>query len=313
MRVQRSTPGQWSLRSWLRPELVVALGLWASAACGGTDPGVVSVGPAPAAVGVGQHSADAAVVVGDAALAAADASTAVGAAAGDAAAAAQTLHVLFVGNSYTSTNDLPAWVQRLAASEHKPPQIQVEAITPGGVSFADHWMSTGALARIQQGGLTHVVLQAQSVEPVGFTASFEQYGELLIAEVKKAGATPVLYETWARQAGDAVYAETWSGGNPTAMQAGLRSAYVTLAQKAGAREAPVGDAWQTVLSKDSKIPLFAPDGSHPTEHGTYLAACVIYETLTGRSPVGIADHPASVTLAESSTLANVAHATVSAK
>ena len=33
--------------------------------------------------------------------------------------------------------------------------------------------------------------------------------------------------------------------------------------------------------------LYRPDG-HPTVAGTYLAACVVYETILGRSPVGIA-------------------------
>jgi hypothetical protein len=33
----------------------------------------------------------------------------------------------------------------------------------------------------------------------------------------------VFYETWARRAGDAVYQEAYSGGTPSAMQAGLRA------------------------------------------------------------------------------------------
>jgi hypothetical protein len=33
--------------------------------------------------------------------------------------------------------------------------------------------------------------------------------------------------------------------------------------------------------------LYGSDG-HPTAAGTYLAACVVYDTILGRSPVGIA-------------------------
>jgi len=33
--------------------------------------------------------------------------------------------------------------------------------------------------------------------------------------------------------------------------------------------------------------LYKNDGSHPTLHGTYLAACVLYATMTGKSPVGM--------------------------
>ncbi len=224
----------------------------------------------------------------------------------DAGPATTKLRVLFVGNSYTSTNDLPGWVRRLAASSHHAPSIDVDSIAPGGVSFADHCTSTGAMARIQAGGFTHVVLQAQSVEAVGDPTSFESAGEQLVAAVKKSGATAVLYETWARRAGDAVYAEAWSKGDPAAMQAGIRSAYETLAQTSGALDARVGDAWENVLASHPTLSLLQADGSHPTELGTYLAACVFYAVLTGQSPVGIADHPASASATDAKVLAESA-------
>jgi hypothetical protein len=236
--------------------------------------------------------------VADAADAADDAST--------SSAAAPKLRVLFVGNSYTSTNDLPGWVHRLAAAAHGGPQLEVDALTPGGATFADQWMSTGAVARIAAGGFTHVVLQAQSVEPVGWPASFEMYGEQLVTEVQKSGAHALLYETWARKAGDAVYMESWSGGDPKAMQAGLRGAYANLAEKGGATVAAVGDAWEQVLATHPTLTLFQGDGSHPTEVGTYLAACVFYAVLTGRSAAGLTDHPASLTQADADALAKLA-------
>ncbi len=38
--------------------------------------------------------------------------------------------------------------------------------------------------------------------------------------------------------------------------------------------------------KDLTYALYIEDG-HPTEAGTYLAACVLYATIFGKSPVGI--------------------------
>jgi hypothetical protein len=35
------------------------------------------------------------------------------------------------------------------------------------------------------------------------------------------------------------------------------------------------------------VPLYGPDGFHPTATATYLAALVIYQQITGRSPVGL--------------------------
>jgi hypothetical protein len=222
------------------------------------------------------------------------------------------LHVLFVGNSYTSTNDLPGWVQRLAAADPEAPAIVPESIAPGAMTFADQCTKTGALARIGTGVYARVVLQGQSVEPLSDPASFAESGAKLVAATKQAGATPLLYETWARRSDHALYREVWSGGTPAAMQEGLRDAYARLAADSGARWAPVGEAWQRVLAEDPAIPLFLPDGSHPTEGGTYLAACVLYEALTGRSAVGLEARPASVSAADASVLAEVAHEAVGA-
>jgi hypothetical protein len=222
------------------------------------------------------------------------------------------LHVLFVGNSYTSVNDLPGWVQRLSAADPGAPLITPDSITPGGVTFVDHCKTTGALVRIQGGGFSRVVLQGQSVEPLSGTDGFDGSGSALVNAAKEAGAIPVLYETWARNGGDAVYREAWSAGTPAAMQEALRDAYTRLAAASGARLAPVGEAWQRVLAEHPAIPLFQADGSHPTEHGTYLAACVVYEILTGRSAVGLGARPTSVSAEDANVLAGTAHDTVAA-
>jgi len=35
------------------------------------------------------------------------------------------------------------------------------------------------------------------------------------------------------------------------------------------------------------MPLYGPDGFHPTVTASYLAALVIYQQISGRSPVGL--------------------------
>jgi hypothetical protein len=49
----------------------------------------------------------------------------------------------------------------------------------------------------------------------------------------------------------------------------------------------VGEAWRGAWRRDADVPLCGPDGSHPTPTATYLAALVIYQQITGRSPVGL--------------------------
>jgi len=50
---------------------------------------------------------------------------------------------------------------------------------------------------------------------------------------------------------------------------------------------------------------------HPSRAGSYLAACVFFEVLTGRSPVGDA-YTAGLAGAEARFLQGVAHRTVTA-
>jgi hypothetical protein len=231
-------------------------------------------------------------------------------AAGSDAAAPTALHVLFVGNSYTYVNDLPGWVQKLAASSGTA-AVTVDSVAVGGATLADQVTTTGAMARIDQGGWTHVVIQGQSVEPLYDPATFEANAAVLAAEAKKVGAVPVFYETWARKAGDVVYQQAFSGGTPAAMQAGLRAEYQKVAKAADALLAPAGDAWEKALAEQPAIDLFQADGSHPDLDGTYLVACVFYATLIGHSPVGVAAH-SGISDADAAALQGVAEETVEA-
>ena len=216
------------------------------------------------------------------------------------------LKVLFIGNSYTFVNDLPKWVSALATAAKAPPTITVDSATAGGATMKMHWQNAATLAKISSGGWTHVVLQGQSVEPVAAFADFKQHALLLAGKVTQAKARPVMFQTWARKKGHAVYGYSWSGGNPAAMQKGLRDAYAAVAQASNGLVAPVGDAWAAVIAANPAMELFSPDGSHPSERGTYLAACVFYARLTGRSPVGLAAKPAAITPAAAKILQQAA-------
>ena len=79
---------------------------------------------------------------------------------------------------------------------------------------------------------------------------------------------------------------------------------------------PAGDAWRLALERDQSVQLYGGDGYHPGPLGTYLAALVVYEkvtghdcrTLPGRAVVGGATLSASETQVRF--LQNIAHETV---
>ena len=44
---------------------------------------------------------------------------------------------------------------------------------------------------------------------------------------------------------------------------------------------PAGEGWRAAWAADPQLMLYGPDGYHPSELGTYEAALVIYEGITG--------------------------------
>ncbi|MBI5490138.1 MAG: hypothetical protein HY905_22580 [Deltaproteobacteria bacterium] len=228
----------------------------------------------------------------------------------DAGEAAEPLRVLFIGNSYTYQNDLPGRVELVAASDPVGPAIDAESIAIGGARLMDHLATASTVAAIHDGGWDFVVLQGQSVEPVVDPAGFAYGATGLAAEIAATPAESLFFETWARRAGDAVYAESWSGGTPAAMQAGLRDGYQSAADAAGGRMVPVGDAWERTLADHPAIVLFDADGSHPSEAGTYLAACVFYAVLTGRPLTAIGGAPAGLSEPDAAALRAAAEGAV---
>jgi hypothetical protein len=224
--------------------------------------------------------------------------------------APQHLDVLFLGNSFTFRNDLPGEFEAMVVSSGNP-DVMVDSVTLSGGVLAD--IQADAKARIAQGGFTHVVVQGGSSEPLIDPATFEVIAASLVADAKAIGATPVLFETWARELGSDDYVNAWSGGDPAAMTAKLRAEYDKVAMQSGADVAPVGDAFQVAIAKHPEIELYDPDKRHPSVAGTYLAASVFFATITSASPVGIADHPTEITDAEASALQSVADETVKAQ
>ena len=76
---------------------------------------------------------------------------------------AQSIDVLFIGNSYTYYNSLPQLLSDVALSFGDT--VNTESSTPGGASFYGHVNNATTLAKINQQPWDYVVLQDQSQKP----------------------------------------------------------------------------------------------------------------------------------------------------
>jgi hypothetical protein len=77
--------------------------------------------------------------------------------------AQNTLSVLFIGNSYTSYNNLPQLVQSLSTSAGKT--LNIDSSIPGGYLMSSHLNDATTFAKISQGNWDYVILQEQSQIP----------------------------------------------------------------------------------------------------------------------------------------------------
>lgn len=192
--------------------------------------------------------------------------------------------ILFIGNSYTSVNDLPDTFAALAwAGGHR---VQAKALDEGGWTLAEHLAASETAPTIDSERWDDVVLQEQSQLPslaVERTGMMYPAATRLVAMVRQEGATPLFYLTFGHQDG---WPEEGLPDYPS-MQAAIDTGYMGIADQLGVPVAPVGAAWETVVRAASHPNLWQSDGSHPTVSGTYLAACVFYATIFRQSPVGL--------------------------
>lgn len=220
--------------------------------------------------------------------------------------------VLFIGNSYVASNDLPNTLRQLALSLGE--EMTVTSVAPGGFTLYQHSTYAPTLSAITSQDWDFVVLQEQSqlgALPVDVTST--EYGALQLLTAIEANwecTYPMLYMTWGRENGDPQNC----GNFPfmctyTGMQEGLRSTYLYLATMYDAHVSPVGMAWQAVRNTHPEIDLYVDDGSHPTVAGTYLAACVFYCSLFHESCVD-ATFNSSLDPATAATLRAIASSTV---
>lgn len=230
--------------------------------------------------------------------------------------AQEKINVLFLGNSYTYVNDLPAIIEGIASDENKV--FYHESVTPGGCTLFQHVTSQNSLSKIRKGNWDFVVLQEQSQLP-----SIDYYRHNTLKPSYQAiydsimlynpNAKVVGYLTWGRRYGGMQCVNFGEGLYCSAdfvdfnhMQDTLTAAYCENAYATNSYVAPVGEAWKAALAKDQNLILHSSDNSHPSYEGSYLAACVFHAIFWNESPIGIY-HSDQINDSKAELLQSIAH------
>ncbi len=185
--------------------------------------------------------------------------------------------VLFIGNSYTATHDLPGMLLALSEAVQAKPPLIVESYTVGGAKLKDHWDDGVALEKIKADDWDLVVLQEQSqtaLPQYGGKQLFYPYVKRFDEEIRRQGAIPMLYMTWARP-------------DTPGPQAWWTEAYVDTAKRLSDECCPAGMAMEKAAKGLPHITLHQDSGGHPTPEATYLVACTFFAAIYGRPPTSL--------------------------
>jgi hypothetical protein len=201
---------------------------------------------------------------------------------------------MFIGNSFFYYNNgLPGHVslmEKAADPEHKQ-DYRAIMVTIGGSGFDWHDVENyfrpnaiGSYSFDEQNNVVFnnrdklvdaAVLMDCSQCPIHpkLKSVFTEYAKKNSEIVRAHGAKPIFFMSWA-------YADK------PEMTAQLAEAYTVAGNANNALVIPAGLAFARAIARQPELNLYVADKRHPSLAGSYLASCVTFAALTGRSPVG---------------------------
>lgn len=192
--------------------------------------------------------------------------------------AARAYRVLLVGNSLTYTNNLPALLRAVGASQGTP--IATESYAAPGGTLIERWNEGHVAEALRNRTFDAVVLQEkgghlaacmaslQEQRKAPCAASLRAYTEIAKLAASK-GAKVFVFATWGPD-------ERWQGKLD-------RSARL-IAEKASANVFGAAAALEALHKAQPEIDLY-PDGTHPSTQASLMLALVLYRDITGTPPL----------------------------
>lgn len=219
--------------------------------------------------------------------------------------------ILYIGNSYLYYNDsLHNHVRRML-NEVYPKKIvtsNYKSVTISGSRSwhhnIDHSLSHKNLGAKKPFQL--VIFQGGSGETNTKSERkiFSNEVEKVVKKIQESGAEAALYMIHA-------YVHPHKNANPQMIE-DIKKMYINAGIKNQALVIPVGIAFENAYQMKPNIQLHKSfDGTHPSILGTYLAACVVFASITQKSPIGLEySYFNEVDDAEKIFLQSIAHKTV---
>jgi len=180
--------------------------------------------------------------------------------------------ILFVGNSYIYTHNVPGMLRRMAASAAPPLRLHTEMIAQPEYHLAQHIADGTAQAEIASGDWDTVILQEQSAGAFSMARQIALRAGIatLSGAATDAGARSLVYAHW--PPGDVLPAQ-----RPSATRQ-IEFVYREAARPLGAGVIRIGALWQDA-ARAGMSGLYGPDGHHAGPLGAYAAALAVLHAL----------------------------------
>lgn len=182
------------------------------------------------------------------------------------------IKVLMFGNSHTVLNGLPEMLATMLRAGRPGKTVSVVA-ADGYLTLEQRMNDTNSKTLLASQSWSALVLQAQQYSSSGNVEYSTTDAVEWVRMARAKGSLPVMFPEWPRRDID----ET----------ARIYDLHVSIAKKQPACVAPIPQAWDLSFTRYPSLLLHADDGNHSNITGAYLAALVLYATITGEAPLAL--------------------------
>ena len=225
---------------------------------------------------------------------------------------AQTKKVLFLGNSFTYTFDIPNLFLQMA--NNAGVSVFVDSYTQAGIAVANeqvtgHINDPVAQSKITSQAWDYVVVQdnmGDYVNSTGIPSACGNANVTLYNQIKANNVcTRIIYFSgWGPSGG------VYTGDNTQACIDRIFTNMLFLNNNIGTEiVCPIGKSWISSLSAMPTVNLYYTDNVHPSLEGSYLAAATLFTTILKRNPSGLT-YTGGVLATTAQTMRNIAYSTV---
>ncbi|MBL8047220.1 MAG: hypothetical protein JNJ45_00930 [Chthonomonas sp.] len=175
------------------------------------------------------------------------------------------LPILMLGNSHTMSNDLPGMLRRLLESDGSKRTVLVES---RGLEYLESFGShTGIQGLVKSRKWRAIVLQGLKLSS-SHKYRYDHAGAVTIGKLAKVNAEQVVFfAEWPRRGWDE---SQW-----------ILSEYRATSDATDIPVSRLNQAWKPVLAEFKDLALWAEDGNHASEAGSFLAAAGLYFEIAG--------------------------------